>query len=462
MRAPCVLGLVMLLAACAPQQKLLRHYDSFPQAADRTPALTLSVFLANPEAEESRPFILQLSERAQAELIRSATAKADPKEGNAELFKLLAAPVNDAPEKCAWARKARISKRLVVNVLGDLPKPADRIDKLDIVLTLEGGNAGRAQFLSWDRYTSKYGDFNIGTAKFTQANKFTAGLGNTSSSSTVDPTSALEKVFSAGYERSNALEESASYALRRLTVGGELSADRARLVQEGAPNYTLFGSSVAAVSLALTSVGVQRVHAFELMENDKLRVPAAVKMESCADVQPDASAAIEVKVSGTAWLRLVKSGDATVSEGDDAVEMVTQPLIIEKPVTLVTANELAVERFKLGICSYPAPRTSSCRYLYVARDGTRVGNYEPVVLPSLERAAELRGWLIEQSKTGPVSTIANHPIGLGGEAPVDVTAITPAETTTLVAIAVCDLACEKSRMTTSALAPAPAPAAPAR
>lgn len=436
----------LLLVACAPQQKLLRHYDTYTAIAPAATApLTLSIFPAYPETAEETPFILQLTDKAQAELIRSTTAKLDAKEGNPALFKLLAATIEAAPVKCAWARKTRLSKRLVVNVLGDLPTPADRIDKLDIALTLEGDNARRARFLSWDRFTSKYGDFNIGTAKFTQADKFTAGLGRTSSSAAVDPTSGLEKVFNAGYEHTSALEESASYALRRLTVGGELSPVQARLVQEGAPNYTLFGSSIATVSFALTTGGPGRVHAFVLMEQEKFLAPAAVRMESCPDVQPSAALPIMASVKGTAQLRLVKSGGATVSEGDDEVEVVMRDLK-SNPVELVSANELAVERFNLGICTYQRG-TSQCRHLYVARDGTRIGNLEPVVLPSLERAAELRAWLVAQSRTGPVPTIGSHAIGLGDDPPELITSVSAAEAAALVAIAVCDDGCkaEKSR-----------------
>jgi len=434
-RTSCLLLFLLLpLASCAPQKQLMRHYASFSsEAPARSEALTLSVFPASLEADEDVPLILQLTERAQAELIRSVSTKIKDGDGNEKLMALLSTPTVAEPATCAWAGKTKLSKRLVINVLGDLPTPADRIDKLDIVLVLEGEDAGRARFLSWDRFASKYGEFNIGTAKFTQANKFTAGSGNTNKSAAVDATSALEKVLNLGYENSNALEESASYALHRLTVGGELSPHRARLVQEGAPNHTLFGASIAIVSLALTSDHLARVHAFELESDGKRLAPSDVKVESCPDIYPALSKPVMAAISGTAQVRLVKSGGATVSESDDEVVMVTRNLSAP-PISLASTEELSVDRFTLGNCVYKDEK-DECTYLYVERDGTRNGNFERVVLPSLERAVALRSWLMEEAKAGPVRTIGKHRIGISGEPVIQPTEIKAQTATGLVVMA---------------------------
>lgn len=426
---------ILLLAACTPQQQLLRHYEHFStQAPARSEALGLSVFLANPEAAVEAPFVLQLTERAQAELIRSVAARVSKDGGSAELMTLLTSPTDVVPAKCAWASKTNFSKRLVVNVLGDLPTPADRIDKLDIVLTLEGDNADRARFLSWDRFTSKYGDFNIGAAKFTQANKLSADFGNTRSNAAADATSSIVKVLGLNYEKGNSLEETASYALHRLTVGGELSAKKARLVQEGAPNYTLFGSSVATVSLAVSSGAPARVHSFKLLKEGTPLAPPLVQIESCPDIYPKSSAPITATIAGTAQVRLVKSGGATVTESDDHVLVVTQSLVAD-PITLISNSELAVDRFALGRCHYEDKKEAVCKYLYVATDRARTDDFERVVLPSVENAAELRSWIVEQSQKGAVSTIANRRVGLSGEAPGVIVDIKTADAVSLVALA---------------------------
>ena len=417
MRTAILICVALLSTACAPQQKLLRHYQTYTvDSPVRPEALSLSVFPANPEASVETPFILDLAERAQAELIRSAASRMGEKSNVAELMSLITEPTEPEPAKCAWAKKTKLTKRLVINVLGDLPLPADRIEKLDLTLKLNDANAVRAAFLSWDRFTSKYLDFNIGTAKLTQSNKATIGLGRTSTSAALNATSGLEKVLNLGYEKANSLEESASYALHRLTVGGELSANSARLIQEGGPNYTLFGSSVATITFTLSPKQVlARVHSFKLFKEGKAIPPTEVSAESCPDIFPSSDKPIEVTVSGKAHLRLVTAGGETVTEGDDEVKFKTE-ILAAPPFTLASTEDLSVSRYALRSCKWNG-NTSVCKDLFLTRDGTGVGQSERVVLKSMDSAAELRKWLMTQSKSNSVPAILNGKFALAENSP---------------------------------------------
>jgi len=414
-RAVIFAATLILLSGCNP--KLLRHYKSIEESKEE-PKLELSVFLANPKASDPTPVISGLGERAQAELIRSLASKMPPSSTPEELLAILSKAPSDPPKACSWASKSSATKRLVFTLLGELPVPADRVDKLDITLTLDDADDSdeRARFVSWDRFDSVYGKFDIGTAKFTQSGKVSVGKENTDEANLPSAAGSVTKVLTFGAEASNSLEESATYAIRRMSVGGALTSSSARLVQEGGPNVNLFGSSVATLTLSLKpSEDPIGLYAFTLKKQNAALTPAAAEVERCQASFPVSSSPISVIVTGRAWVRSVKDGGGTVSEGDDEISV--KPLTLTpKPgrVTLMSSADLKLERYALAYCGR-GQEFEDCSRLYIEFNGVQNSRVEQVLVPSLDAAVNLRKWLVEQSGQGRIQAINGLAVGLAAK-----------------------------------------------
>ena len=412
MKAAAPLAVAILLAGCA-QPKLLRHYESVAYG-QQTREVELSVFVVAPSSTEGAPLLAGVSERGQAALIGALAAKADKPE---DLVRLLQSPPPQAAKSCAWAVKDSMTRRLVISLLGDLRTPADRVDKLDVVLTLsptkEGGKMrpARASFVSWDKFESISKPYEIGTATFGQSSKLTVGNSRDTTTNLADSAGSIAKSLSLGGEIDRSWEESAKYGLTRLSVGGSLTATTARLVQEGGPNYTLFGASSATISMSLrTGDDPRGAHSFTLLKDGKRLAAGDVKVERCVDTYPVRALPIEARVSGRILVREVQSGDGTVLEGDDHVFMrwVSLP---ERSVTLADARSLEVNRFGLGRCS-SSEKIASCEMLLIEHDGARRGEVEPVALAKDDDVIALRDWLATQPRAATTRSIGGLAIGI--------------------------------------------------
>jgi hypothetical protein len=396
---------ISLLSACGARPHLLRHYEQFEGLSQ--PRLELSVFMANPKAGESKAPILGLHERAQAALVNAMAERAGPSASS----KQLVAAVMDSPEEeqrpCAWADRTVLSKRVVFTLLGELSKPADRVDKLEIFLKLTDAERGR--FTSWDRFDSVYASIDIGSAKFTQTDKLT--LGQTKSVTAGD----LERVLDIGVESQNALEETAKYALRRLSLGGALTSDTAKLVLEGGPLLNLFGTATATVSLRLSSFDDNMpVYRLNLRKDGKLASPAEVTVERCqAKVARSAGTGLSVESGGRAWIREAVSGDSTVSEGDDRARIRIVALTGPR-LELSTADELHAEAYGLIQCS-PRAALEQCTRVRIEAADYGPANSDVLQFASAANAAQFRLWLVEQTQVNPVIAVAGRRVGLAGQ-----------------------------------------------
>ncbi|MBN8490292.1 MAG: hypothetical protein J0M00_02530 [Burkholderiales bacterium] len=399
------MAVVVLLAGCGAKPELLRHYDRL-DGATANATLELSVFMASPKAGESKAPIVGLSERAQAELVKALAERAGPDVSAKQLVASVMATPEEEQGPCAWADRTVLSKRVVFTLLGDLRKPADRVDKLEMVLEL--AQPERARFTSWDRFDSVYASFDIGSAKFTQTDKLT--LGRTKTASVGD----VERVLDIGAETSDVLEESAKYALRRMSLGGALTPSVAKLVVEGGPNVNLFGTTTATVSLKLTAIDDNLpVYRLSLVKDGKPAMPAVVTIERCqAKVAKSSSDGLSVKTKANAWIRETASGDSTVSEGDDVTSIRTMPLS-GPTLQLATADDLYAATFGLVQCP-PGAQLEACHRLRIEVADFGAPSSDVLQFTTAAAAAQLRLWLLEQTRTGTVSAVAGRRIGLAG------------------------------------------------
>lgn len=201
------------MAGCS-QPKLLRHYENFVSDSSET-ALQLSVFVANPAGAESTNLLATLGDRGQVELIKAVTAKLPATTDAKDLLEALQAPQRQTGDPCAWASKDTATRRLVITFLGDLPRPADRVDKLDVELQLvpmrgkQGSDVWRATFVSWDRFEPMPPNiFDVGTASYSQSSKLTAG--NSKEKDLAESAGSVTKALNLGAETERSGEESKS------------------------------------------------------------------------------------------------------------------------------------------------------------------------------------------------------------------------------------------------------------
>lgn len=419
MRRPCVVACAAMLLAGCVSPKLTRHYGSMEKLAStgdpasKEPNLTLSMFLAQPKKAEQEPLITRLSERAQAELIRTVAATLPAGSKSDALLSALESPAAPAPAACGWADATSLSRRVTITVLGDLFHPADRIDKLqfDLVLGNASDPAGqRATFVSWDRFDSVYGSYDLGSAKYTQSRKLDLGRTGTDTAKLAADAGSAVKVLDVGYEASNSLEENMKYSMRRLSVGGALNDNKATLVQEGGPYINLLGSSSATFSIKLTkNEGPLPVQSFSMKDGNKT-APDGVVVVSCNASFPASKSKLVANISGKAVLRTVSENHATLSEGDDAVVVKIHDFD-GPPLTLADTPELEVNYYGLASCQ-PRAGKEECQRLFI-ENVTEGKVTDEVLVASVEAATTLRAWLLANVKPGkPLHAIGGQRVGM--------------------------------------------------
>ncbi|MGK5047329.1 hypothetical protein ACQ4WP_15720 [Janthinobacterium sp. GB4P2] len=419
MKRPCAAACAAMLLAGCVSPKLTRHYESMEKLAvagdptSKEPNLTLSMFLAQPKKAEQDPLITRLSARAQAELIRSVAATLPAGSKSDALLSALVSPAAPAPAACGWADATSLSRRVTITVLGDLVHPADRIDKLQFDLVL--GDASdpapqRATFVSWDRFDTVYGSYDLGSAKYTQSRKLDLGKTGTDTAKLAADAGSAVKVLDVGYEASNSLEENMKYSIRRLSVGGALNDNTATLVQEGGPYINLLGSSSATFSIKLAKKeGPLPVQSFSMKDGNKT-APDDVVVVNCNASFPASKAKLVANISGKAVLRTVSLNHATLSEGDDAVVVKTH-VFNGPPLTLADTSELEVNYYGLVSCTSRAGK-EECQRLFI--ENLSEGKVtDEVLVPSVEAATTLRAWLLANVKPGkPLHAIGGQRVGM--------------------------------------------------
>ncbi|SDE95672.1 hypothetical protein SAMN05428966_111285 [Massilia sp. PDC64] len=406
-RACAMTAVAVALAGCVSPQ-LTRHYDSVDETSVSDDKLELSVFPANPKVDEDPPLVTKLAERGQAELIKEVAAKLPAGSDATALLNALGTAVAPPPEDCAWADRTLLKKRVTLTVLGRFGRPADRIDSLEFRFTRIGGD--RYEFASWDKFDSVYGSYDLGSAKYTQAREVKLDLAGESMKNWAGGTHSLGWKPSAGYDATNTLEENMNYVIRRLNVGGALTPDRARLVQEGGPYINLLGSSSAVFTLKLKPQSYPvPVYVLGLKDGRKT-APDDVSLKLCQAKYPYSRDPLVIEVGGTAVTRHVANHHDTISEGDDTVRFERQEFATST-VAIADEKDLRVEYFGLVSCE-KGQGEKDC--LQLAVDNPDTGAVvNTVLLRSADQAANLREWLIAHSQADKApDTLAARRVGM--------------------------------------------------
>jgi len=415
----CTLSATLLAGCFTP--KLTRHYAGIAEApvtpvpfAGMEEPLTLSVFPANPKVDADPPLIDRLGDKGQAELIRSVASRMPDGSDAGALLRALGEAPADEPAACAWADRTLLKKRVTLTVLGRFRHPADRIDRLEFTFKLSEGQG--YEFASWDKFDTVYGTHNLGSAKFTQAAALGLGLTGTSTRNLADAAGSIVKTPNVTGELSSTLEETMTYAMRRMNVGGSLEKTRATLVQEGAPYINLLGSSSAVFTLRLASSGdPMPVHAFDFKQN-MATAPDDVGVVRCQARHSRSDQPLTMTVEATAVNRLVEGRHRTVSEGDDVIRFTSESFAAPR-LDIVDSDEMRVNYFGLWHCPGGSD-AAACRRLAIENPDTGAVTDE-IAVKTPEQAAALRQWLVTQSRKTVPASIGTRKIGLIRAGPSD-------------------------------------------
>jgi hypothetical protein len=417
--------IIITLCGCATDAKLLRHYDQVKSTTETTSyprPLEITVFSTQPKIERSSAFISGLSERGQAELIRAVREKnSKSDQEKTDLITYLTEPPTSKSKACEWANMSSFTRRLAISLVGELNKPADRMDRIEFKFVL--ANESAASFESWDRFDSLYGSFNAGTATFTQSDKLNFGRGIENTKNLPNAAGSTLSLVNIGGETSDLYSESIAYGLRRLNIGGALRDKEARIIQEGGPLINLFGSSSATITIRLeVQPNPISVYKLGLFKTNNLLSPEAVNVERCFGLFPKTNRAVAVDVNGLATVREVESGDRTTSEGDDFA-LFRRISIAARPTQIVSEADMAVNVFALLSCK-PGQKANDCIPLEVEIQDWGGTTKEVIAFTTAEAAGSLRTWLIATAaKGGSVSNIGGRKLSLGTYARVSRAAI---------------------------------------
>ncbi len=212
--------------------------------------VTVSAFTLDAPADKPKDLILQLAPQGQAALIYETGEKTKDVPAK-EFMAELAGPIDHKATDVVWDKTA-FKKRIVFAVektsglRGDKPivGPADRINELKVTLDMRGlkdpcsrkAYPNDAEFISWDRFDTKYDYVDLG--KVTRTHGSSAELGMTAGLVSV-PVGANAKI-----SETRSLQEETPLKQRYIVISGHIEPDgqKAVLRQEGQVGIDLTGT----------------------------------------------------------------------------------------------------------------------------------------------------------------------------------------------------------------------------
>lgn len=405
MRKACMLLVIgsVSLGACESRTELMRRYQSVEGAYPgnvETAGVDVGVFSIALPGGAPRG-VLDLSDRAQEKFIEIVGENASVRELGAALATPFRAPVPPSGDA------GRIARRLVLSVIDRDFGPADRLDRLELTIRLkndaspQGGNCGTgpgqescldASFTGWTLFETRYDTVDLGKATAKQSTSLEGTIG-------LLPTQVAEITsLSITPKVSRDLSEELNVRRRYVTLAGELSPTKLRVLQQGVTGIDLVGTSQIDVTIDLGQREPGRRYRFT---TDKA---GTTSLTSYTQLQPQLVCDLEATLEGRYRIRSVgpKSGDDTSVEGDDRVRYLSKSFSRVEPVLLVSARDIGNPGFVILL--------SGGREMQVLRPSRadHDANYEPLHFADLDEAVAFVQWLRAQKP----SSIAG--LSLGG------------------------------------------------
>ena len=306
-----LLSILIFVSACA-DPKLTRRYRSHTVKDGQNGLVELSVFALDQSGR--LPTVLEQLDAASS----AAFLKAVANKGNPDL--LVDVLTRTRPERLAHNSvidATRFERRLIIAAAKSFRDksvtPADRIAELEVRLCVAEGSA---EFVSWDKFTTEYGEVDLGKLKLVQTRNFTLG-------GSVGPKvgSSLPVKVDPKYSGTRNLTEEIALKQRYVVFTGTLQKSEARIYQQGVVGIDLAGNAILDLVLTVPAhdelLQVFQPKVFD--ENGGWQKPKDATLYIAYLRYPESWSSVDAKLVGWYSLRSVKEAHRTVAEGDDAV-----------------------------------------------------------------------------------------------------------------------------------------------
>lgn len=369
-----IMSSALLLAACGVLQPKLKHYQSCflsPSSDSKKVScgsdsskeqllgnISFQAFVTPKPVTSPSTLLSSLSPEAQAALVRALAAKSTT---GIELVSALSKPYVPDEKACAWASRADFQRQLVLSIVGGEAKPSYRLALAKIGIApyskathgaIEQSliDSGPFEFVSWDRFETKYLEVNLGSGKFTQSSTIGANKG-AENLSQIGTTALADKATSLfSFSNTRGLEESFQLSQRIPEVSGVLAPKSAQLFLQGAPGRDILGTTFAVVTVRAKSerlsLPIYSVSGFDKNEIAWQQCWMTYPSESTAAGMPPNPIVLNLKADGV--LREVGGGADTYLESDDAVTFRQFSLGVSN-VVLVPSTELNPDAYSFEV-----------------------------------------------------------------------------------------------------------------
>jgi hypothetical protein len=306
------LTIILTLSACLGTSELTKRYKDARfedlKEADAKGYVTVDV-QSYPMTSKppQRKRVFDLSDHGQQAYVTALSEK----EKDADKFlSKISLPLERAQPKTGDDR-TNFMRKLVFSINNETKKPANRIDRIKLALTLKAPDAIR--FSTWDRIVTNYQTVDLGkltlgaTTSFALSPEITTEAG------------ASGTLGSVSYEKSRQEEITVK---DRLVISGTLTDAKAILFEKGVSGMDLSENLVAEIEFEAIDIAGTALIKFDNLfkEDDKPETDQKkIKIIETSAYYPNLQADIKGDLEYDFVFREVMTGEKTIPEGDDEV-----------------------------------------------------------------------------------------------------------------------------------------------
>lgn len=341
-----LVGAVVILftTACTPRPQIVKRYKTVKhvkpdQISVQLPDLT---FTSLPiEKASGNKTVFDLSDRGQAALLSSLGNKVDKPGAYLVAVGSKLGPRRSRPQDVDLTK---FEKRVIFTVERGSRKPADRLDWYKIKFNIVSKDL---KFTNWNKAETKYEQIELGKLSLVQQN-----IGNLSGSLAPAP---ISRVSALGFEVSSQKTLTESQDLRRRIVDLNVAvpkSDAAVVVRHGASDRDLDGNTIVDFNLAYTGVTDTKIlHVFSNLSGSgqNLKKPSEIQLITYDSKYPLRASDLFATALMEYDLRHVESGDDTINEGDDNVQILSHKTAMQGPAVVVSVDDQKLTVQRMGL-----------------------------------------------------------------------------------------------------------------
>lgn len=344
---------IFLLGACVNNSRLTRRYHSLEirENSDTIRKYTEAhAYALEPAIALTQPArtVFDLSPGAQAALIRELGDRIKPTDDLLHAIDYSWDRNDGTPGRLSDF--SRFEKRLVFSVREKNPRPADRISRLTLTLTIDSS----IQLLSCNRLATTYEQVDLGTIEHHRSLAYEAGAatgytaGNTVEGVDSAPTATTGHEYDMGVTASFSGQQSTTETVnmdrRIISLNAYIYDNELSLYQEGEEGRDLTGNVIADITLAFTDLVAERVFRWNQSPTPD---STAVLFDEHIVIYPNIHRDITAQLTWEVDYRKVGKGHRSRTESDDHVQLYHGLGTLDNPVLIIRRNDLRPAIWKL-------------------------------------------------------------------------------------------------------------------